>query len=485
VLARWEAKVELTEPTPNSSSLRPPKRYDATRWTSLLYPAEIVGGHGLEHVTVRYLGDDDGEVYTVHKLDVGLAPDRGEPDDAERKRQRKARKKRDEERKKRAEAKSSAAGTAHDFVDSVDEPRLPTAVETLLADNVDVGWDVTDPSLCLGPRSPAMTASAYPCAADNRKRALGVSPPICEQPQAKQPKVGTTTSASSGVIRDSCPNMPLGGAAHPHADTPELVRSGAKPLLGVGSSGSAGGGGGHAGGHGGGGDKATKEYGDEAYRDGTVKLQQSGKSLLLKIDTAKLSKIKAAEDAALKVKVTDKIAKSDKWRRKQEYEIFYADVRGERRKVPQHRCASASVKLNDTLLKILKPLIDGPDFIDFVCPIADFMSPLYLNVLHGQGLKPMDLQSMDHKAKREGYRSSAEFRADAMQIQTACVAYNEHENGRLSWLLPIVQQLLDTINQELGRHADAIGDFDAALMHERAFHDEGAVVRRRDRQRRR
>ena len=108
VLARWEAEVKLLEPIP-PMNMRPRFISSTKRWTSIFYLAEIVGGYGLEHVTVRFLhATDPDKVYTVHKLDITLPPEKGEPDDAERKRQRKAKKKREAERQKREEDKAKA-----------------------------------------------------------------------------------------------------------------------------------------------------------------------------------------------------------------------------------------------------------------------------------------------------------------------------------------------------------------------------------------
>ena len=135
VLARWEAEVTLTEPTP-PNNLRPRKTWKRKEWTSFFYPAEIVGGSGLEHVTVRYLqGSDPDAVLTVHKKDVTLAPDKGEPDEAERKRQRKARKKREEERKQREDAKAAAGAAAVEPL----TPALPIAAVSKLATVGSVG----------------------------------------------------------------------------------------------------------------------------------------------------------------------------------------------------------------------------------------------------------------------------------------------------------------------------------------------------------
>ncbi len=100
VLVRWAASVLVTEPITHDF-LRPRGQWRDTKHTTLLYPAEIVGGHGLEHVEVRYLsarGAGEQKVHTVHKRDVALPPEVGEPDEAERKRQRKARKRREQER---------------------------------------------------------------------------------------------------------------------------------------------------------------------------------------------------------------------------------------------------------------------------------------------------------------------------------------------------------------------------------------------------
>ena len=76
VLSRWEQEVTIVEPCVVNSRtqadwetvkvgdeevarFRPRHTVASRRWTSLLYPAEIVGGEGLEHVTVRYLNGTD------------------------------------------------------------------------------------------------------------------------------------------------------------------------------------------------------------------------------------------------------------------------------------------------------------------------------------------------------------------------------------------------------------------------------------------
>ena len=117
VLARWEAAATVVEPSPASDdrfgAMRPRTTAALTAWTTLLYPAEIVGG-GLYDVQVRFLhGSDPDAVHTIHKLDVTVPPEVGEPDKAEKKRQRKARERRNEEREARLkrEAKLAAAGT--------------------------------------------------------------------------------------------------------------------------------------------------------------------------------------------------------------------------------------------------------------------------------------------------------------------------------------------------------------------------------------
>ena len=200
--------------------------------------------------------------------------------------------------------------------------------------------------------------------------------------------------------------------------------------------------------------------------------QHSGKSLMLKIDTAKLAQKQAA--STLKLNLTNKISKSDKWQSQKADEEFRANVRGELRQGKDRlgrKAGSPSVKLNGMLMAILKPLMAPdarPSFIDFVPPVVNAVGPRYVNALHSRGLEPMDLESMFHKAKRERYRSSAEFRADAKQIETACIAFNEHENGVNSWLLPLARQLLESIERELDRQAQAIADLDAALIQEQA-----------------
>ena len=146
ILARWEAAVVVSEPAPDHGErarelaehayerqdLREPwprKTWKATALTTALYPAEIVGGSGLEHLQVRFLGTSgpaQHDVYVLHKRDVTLPPEaptvvdkdgkdlpadlEGNLDEAELKRVRKARKKRAAER----EAAQAKAGAAED-----------------------------------------------------------------------------------------------------------------------------------------------------------------------------------------------------------------------------------------------------------------------------------------------------------------------------------------------------------------------------------
>jgi hypothetical protein len=138
VLARWEVSVLVTEPITHDF-LRPRGQWRGTQHTTLLYPAEIVGGHGLEHVQVRYLsarGAGEDKVYTVHKRDVALPPEVGEPDEAERKRQRKARKKREEKRAAvaaAAEGEGGGADVGEGGAGSSMAPLLPAPLPSALA----------------------------------------------------------------------------------------------------------------------------------------------------------------------------------------------------------------------------------------------------------------------------------------------------------------------------------------------------------------
>jgi hypothetical protein len=74
-------------------------------------------------------------VYTVHKRDVALPPEVGEPDEAERKRQRKARKKREEKRAAAAEGGGGAGGAdvGAGGAGSSTAPLLPAPLPSALA----------------------------------------------------------------------------------------------------------------------------------------------------------------------------------------------------------------------------------------------------------------------------------------------------------------------------------------------------------------
>lgn len=229
VLARWEGVETLTEPTPiywrqadwganeeGVAVLRPRKTVQAPRWTSLLYPAEVVGGEGVEYLTVRYLsGTDADKVYKVHKKDVALAPDKGEPDENERKRQRKARKKRDEERKKREDELATAGAAAAAAKSEAAVVALPMAAVSVLASAACVGIDAAP---CLATTAamaaatgtgmasaserggaaagaPAAAASTSQKAGDKRGRADAEG-----DPSAKQRKLGGGGAAGAGTL---------------------------------------------------------------------------------------------------------------------------------------------------------------------------------------------------------------------------------------------------------------------------------------------
>ena len=115
--------------------LRPPKRWASSEDTSVLYAAEVVEGHGVEHVKVRYLGAPaaaNDELYVLHMSEVALPPEVGEPDEVERKRQRKARKRREQEREAQREAQRGAQREAHG-PEAAGADGLPTAKPTALA----------------------------------------------------------------------------------------------------------------------------------------------------------------------------------------------------------------------------------------------------------------------------------------------------------------------------------------------------------------
>ena len=88
---------------------------------------------------VRYLhGTPRDKVHIVHKRDVTVPPEVGEPDEAERKRQRKARKKREQERAADGAAAGAADGAAAGAADgasatSSSPPELPAPAPTPLA----------------------------------------------------------------------------------------------------------------------------------------------------------------------------------------------------------------------------------------------------------------------------------------------------------------------------------------------------------------
>ena len=80
---------------------------------------------------VRYLhGTPRDKVHIVHKRDVTVPPEVGEPDEAERKRQRKARKKREQERAADGAAAGAADGAS---ATSSSPPELPAPAPTPLA----------------------------------------------------------------------------------------------------------------------------------------------------------------------------------------------------------------------------------------------------------------------------------------------------------------------------------------------------------------
>ena len=179
VLVRWETSVEITEPTPHCD-LRPRKVWRSSKWSTMCYPAEVVGGPDVEHLSVRFLhaSDPDAE-HTVHKRDVALAPDKGEPDEAERKRQRKARKKRDEERKKREELKQ-AEGSGPTPPADPSHPALPVLLPTGLA-------ATTCPGIV------AATAARQDIDADRRSR----TPPPLKSPIGQAAPLPSTPAAGS------------------------------------------------------------------------------------------------------------------------------------------------------------------------------------------------------------------------------------------------------------------------------------------------
>ena len=135
------------------------------------------------------------QVFRVHKKDVTFFPDKGEPDEAERKRQRKARKRREEERKKREE--DATAGKAPPPPSHL----LPSRVVAALASERSAGLDAfssiqTTASLTSKVLRGAPPSSPLPSGAgQKRMRPDG----------AKSPFAG----AGATVVRRS--PLPLGG----------------------------------------------------------------------------------------------------------------------------------------------------------------------------------------------------------------------------------------------------------------------------------
>ena len=212
VLVRWEAGVTITEGQP-PNSLRPPKTWAATRWSSLCYPGEIVGSQGAEHLTVRYLhATNPDEVHTVLKRDVTLAPEKGEPDENERKRQRKARKRRDEERKKREDEK--AAGGAAAAPEAAAKP-LPVSTPTALS----------------GEGCPGIDA-AVAAREDHERRLRGrkTPPPQARPPPAAKSATPPPGSCGGSSVAASHAGMKRGGGEIEPAAAKQRKLEGPPPL---------------------------------------------------------------------------------------------------------------------------------------------------------------------------------------------------------------------------------------------------------------
>jgi hypothetical protein len=222
VLARWQADVKLIEPVP-PNNLRPRKTISTKRWTTLFYPAEIVGGHGLEHLTIRYIqATDPDREYTVHKRDVTLPPDKGEPDDAERKRQRKARKRRTlerEERRKQLEQRVAAGTPSPTLAPSA----LPTEAVSALAAESCPGIDAR-----LG-AAWAVASSAPPAPVDESDAKPAPPPTAAAPTRVDEERGARAREAGSGVALEPASKLrrlddaPLPAGTSQEAATSQLT----------------------------------------------------------------------------------------------------------------------------------------------------------------------------------------------------------------------------------------------------------------------
>ena len=219
---------------------------------------------------------------------------------------------------------------------------------------------------------------------------------------------------------------------------------------------------------------------DQGFRDGTVKQDHRGGQIKFTINN-ELLKEKVGDAPALDPrlqKLNLKLYKTDHYQETEARRDFEksvlrkgrgGDARSER---IGRKAGSPRVKLNELLAKIISPLITDSKFSDFVEDPSNYYGiSLYHRAIAPN--EPMFLKAVLVKCEKQRYDSSAELVANVALIKQNCVRFNAEPtiNDQVRELLKGVMQgadrLIERVNAELGKHADAIRVFDDALQAEK------------------
>ena len=187
------------------------------------------------------------------------------------------------------------------------------------------------------------------------------------------------------------------------------------------------------------------------------------------IDVRKVNELK--NQNLLMINITDKFKKTDKYKREREEKAHIAHVahgnvkqrasRMERRH--GRKSGSARVYLNDLVREIVGGFLKNTKYQAFWYPAEHTAGADYRRVI----AEPMDLSTIDKKAKEQQYDSTAAFRHDAELMLANCRQYQAAINNANAWLLDVADALSDQLARELGVRSERLDDLDAQLIQER------------------
>ena len=207
----------------------------------------------------------------------------------------------------------------------------------------------------------------------------------------------------------------------------------------------------------------------EGFKSGMARQDLTSGGTKVTIDVRKVNELK--NQNLLMINITDKFKKTDKYKREREEKAHIAHVahgnvkqrasRMERRH--GRKSGSARVYLNDLVREIVGGFLKNTKYQAFWYPAEHTAGADYRRVI----AEPMDLSTIDKKAKEQQYDSTAAFRHDAELMLANCRQYQAAINNANAWLLDVADALSDQLARELGVRSERLDDLDAQLIQER------------------